>query len=203
VEVELFPGGEVTGTVVDRATRRPIAGAGVEAEGMSVEQVGVLPLKLEATTGEDGAFRLAGLPEARLSLFVRADAHHSRVLGGVTVRSGESAGPLVVDLAPVDPGDTPKVELAGIGAVLDAREEGLRVRQVVPGGGAAEAGLVPGDEILRIDGRPVTELGFAAAIQAIRGPEGTQVLLLVRRLAGPAAQPSELSVAVTRRLIRS
>jgi membrane-associated protease RseP (regulator of RpoE activity) len=201
VEVELTPGGEVTGTVVDRATRKPIAGAGVEAEGMSVEQVGVLPLKLEATTGEDGAFQLAGLPEARLSLFVRADGHHSRVLGGVTVRGGEVAGPLVVDLAPVDPGDTPKVELAGIGAVLDARGEGLRVRQVVPGGGAAEAGLVPGDEILRVDGRPVAELGFGAAIQAIRGPEGTQVLLLVRRSAG--GQVSEVPVSVPRRLIRS
>jgi C-terminal processing protease CtpA/Prc len=95
------------------------------------------------------------------------------------------------------------VELAGIGAVLDAREEGLRVRQVVPGGGAAEAGLAPGDEILRIDGRPVTELGFAAAIQAIRGPEGTQVLLFVRRRAGQQDQASEVSVTVPRRLIRS
>jgi len=200
-EVELEPGGEVAGTVLDRVTRRPVAGAEVEAEGMAVGQVGVLPLRLEAVTGADGAFRLAGLPEARISLFVRAEGHHSRVLGGVEVRGGETAGPLAVDLAPVEAGDTPKVELAGIGAVLEARGEGMRVRQLAPGGGAAEAGLAVGDEILRVDGRPVAELGFAAAVQAIRGPEGTQVLLLVRRAAGLGS--TEITVAVARRLIRS
>ena len=53
--------------------------------------------------------------------------------------------------------------------------------QVLPGGGAAEAGLLPGDGILRVDGQAVAALGFTEAIQRIRGPEGS------RRAAGPCS----------------
>jgi len=69
----------------------------------------------------------------------------------------------------------------------------------VESGGAAEAGLVAGDLILRIDGRPVAELGFQNAIQALRGPEDSSVQLQVRR---PGPPPSELSLTVYRRLFR-
>jgi C-terminal processing protease CtpA/Prc len=52
---------------------------------------------------------------------------------------------------------------------------------VVPGGGAADAGLVPGDQILAIDGTPVARLGYEGSIGVIRGPEGTTVVLRLRR----------------------
>ena len=60
------------------------------------------------------------------------------------------------------------------------------------GGGAAQAGLSEGDEILSVDGQPVTELGFRGAIQNIRGPEGSCVPLGVRR--AHSQQISEINV---------
>ena len=90
------------------------------------------------------------------------------------------------------------MELAGVGVQFAPRGEALRIVAVVPGGGAAEAGLQVGDEILAVDGRPVSELGMEGSVQAIRGPEGSTVTLRVRR--GPGGTPSEVTVA--RRLVR-
>jgi C-terminal processing protease CtpA/Prc len=73
------------------------------------------------------------------------------------------------------------VELVGIGVQLSAHGEALLVTGVVAGGGAAEAGLARGDEVLEVEGRPVGELGMQGAIDAIRGPEGSAVRLTVRR----------------------
>ena len=108
------------------------------------------------------------------------------------------AGPVEVKLTPVAEGEEPRVELAGIGAALARRgRTALRITSVVPGGGAAEAGLAAGDEILSVEGRPIAELGLAGAVDLIRGPEDTRVRLTVRRGEAPAAE-----VWVWRRLVR-
>ena len=72
------------------------------------------------------------------------------------------------------------------------RRDSLFVAGLMAGGGAAQAGLSEGDEILSVDGQPVTELGFRGAIQNIRGPEGSCVPLVVRRASDQ--QVSEISV---------
>jgi C-terminal processing protease CtpA/Prc len=73
------------------------------------------------------------------------------------------------------------------------------VGQLTPGGPGELAGLMPGDALLEIDGRPVTDFGgFVGAIQRIRGAEGTVLMLRVRR----AADGKVVQVAVTRRLLR-
>jgi len=201
VELELSAGASVEGRVVDRATRQPLADAEVEAEGMLAESVGAFPLRQRAVAGGDGRFRLAGLPEGLGSLSVSAPGHHSRLLSALPFREGQALSPIEVDLAPTEPGEEPRLEMVGIGAVLDARGEALRVRRLVPGGGAALAGLAVGDEILRIDGRPVAELGFGGSVQLLRGSEGTQVVLLVRR--GGEGTRAEATVVVTRTQIRN
>jgi hypothetical protein len=189
-------GGRLTGVVRDDATGAPIAGARLAVEGALSGAASTFPVLSEATTGPDGAFVLASLPR-RLSVLVAAAGHHARIVGGVDIPPGGTTGPVEVRLRPTDGDEDPRVDLAGIGVVLALHgDDGLAVAQVVPGGGAAEAGLTVGDVVLQVDGEPVTELGFGGAVEAIRGPEGTFVVLRVRR------GESTFEARVARRLVR-
>jgi membrane-associated protease RseP (regulator of RpoE activity) len=197
VTLRLSSGGAIEGRVVDRASRAPIAGAEVEVEGLLAEG-SVVPVRQRALSDGGGRFRVEGLPEGRSSLSVSAEGHHTRVMSGLAVSDGATSGPVEIQLTPVAPGEDPHVELAGIGAVLMARQDALVVGNVAAGGGAAEAGLQRGDRIVSVDGQPVAQLGFAGSIEAIRGPEGSTVVLGVRR-----GEAGERSVTVPRRLVRN
>jgi hypothetical protein len=173
-DVMLARGARLEGRVLSAGSRQPIPGARVAVEsGMSADALAPL---FDAVTGADGAFSLEGIPGTGVTLVVSAPGHNGRLLSGV-----RPSAPLEIELTATAPDAGPKVELVGIGAVLKAREDALIVGEVVPGGGAQAAGLVPGDELVRLDGKPVTELGFTAAVQSIRGPEGTQILIGVRK----------------------
>jgi hypothetical protein len=197
VELRVRPGGRVSGRVVDRATGAPLAGARVALEGDGGNPPSLLDPGPTAATGADGTFLLGGLPARTLSLLAWADGHHARIVPGIPVVEDGTAGPVEIRLSSTD-GEEPRVELAGIGASLALRgRDALRVGTVVPGGGAAEAGIQPGDDILSVEGRPVSELGLAGAVDLIRGPEDTRVRLVVRRGDGQASE-----VWVWRRLVR-
>jgi hypothetical protein len=202
VEVVLSAGGTLQGLVVTRETRAPVAEAEIEVEGQLDMGASALPVRARASTGADGRFSIGGLPDRPLSLFVAAREHHGRVVSGVHVGEGEVEGPIEVELSRVASGEEPTVELVGIGVVLTAADGGLRIARVVAGGGAAEVGLVPGDDIVRIEGRPVRELDFDAAVQLIRGPEGSIITLGVRRRAPEDGPGTELTFAVPRRVVR-
>ncbi len=194
----LRAGARIEGSVIDDATRRPIAGAVISLEGRRAVSPGlpVAPLSPEAETGEDGRFTLEQVPHDAMSLHAEKEGYLTRiVMLGPLPEEGDYP-PVAIGLTPRASGDDASVELTGIGAVLEASSEWLSVVDVVPGGGAAVAGLVPGDQILAIDGTPVDGLGYERAIGAIRGPEGTTVVLRVRR-AG-----RESDIVVTRKRVR-
>ena len=195
-DFDLLPGGRLTGRITERGSGRPLPGASVEVEG-ALQGPGVLPVRSEAVAGLDGRFALDGLPSQPFSLFASAPGHHARVLSGLAIPEGGERGPVSVELTPAAEGEEPRVELAGIGVVLRIAGDALRVTQVAPGGGAAEVGISAGDDILSVDGRPVTDVGFKGAIEMIRGPEGSTVILGLRRAGGPV-----VSVPVPRRLVR-
>jgi hypothetical protein len=184
--------------VTDRVSGQPLSGARIALEGDSIGTPSVLDAGLAAFSGPDGSFLLGGLPSRTASLQVSAEGHHARIVGGIDVRDGGVAGPVEVRLSPVADGEDPRVELAGIGAALERRgRSALRITAIVPGGGAMEAGLAPGDEVVSVEGRPISELGFGGAIELIRGPEDTRVRLVVRRGDTPATE-----VWVWRRIVR-
>lgn len=197
VELELERGGRVRGVVVDRASRQVLAGARVSLEGALDAETTFAPISSSTTTDGSGMFLLGGLRPGLHSLQVAADGHNPRLYSGLRLDPDGELGPLTIDLAATLPGEEPKMEYVGIGVVIRAEGDAMILVNAVPGGGAAQAGLVPGDAILAIDGVPAGDLGFAGSIERIRGPEGTTVILRVRR----KADGQSADVAVVRRAL--
>ena len=87
----------------------------------------------------------------------------------------------------------------GIGVTVQqvADQVGLRVRKVTEGGGAAEAGIQAGDQIIKVDGVSLEGMTTEEITPLIKGEQGSQVTITVLR------GEEELTYAVTRKLIRS
>ncbi len=180
VVLDLASGGRVFGTVTDSTTHKPIAGAQIALESTLGDQNSAVPLLASSASDDQGAFELRGVGAGRFTLSVSARDHHHKLSSGLTLR-GDELGPLRIDLDPTAPGEEPKLDLYGIGAVLRPQGDAIIVADIVPDAGAAKAGVARGDQILSVDGVPVTSLGFQGTIEQIRGPEGTAVRLELRR----------------------
>lgn len=87
----------------------------------------------------------------------------------------------------------------GIGITVVVREDGtgLDVVQVTAGGPAQEAGILAGDLVVAVDGENIAGMDANAVRNLIRGEEGTQVQITVRR------EQQELSLSVTRKQIQT
>jgi RNA polymerase sigma-70 factor (ECF subfamily) len=196
VAFRLSLGGRLWGRVVDRANGHGLAGAQVQLEARPASGA-LLQWPNNATTDEDGRFTLEGVAPGLVSVLVSHPRYHAHVLGGIAVSEGQETGPLVAELGAMNNGEKPYLEMVGIGAALAPKGDVLAVGFVVPSGGAGVAGLQPGDEVVAIDGTPARELGFEASIQKLRGAEGSEVVLLVRR----GGETHDLRV--TRRLVKT
>lgn len=87
----------------------------------------------------------------------------------------------------------------GIGVTVTLLEDnsGIRVVQVEPGAPALEAGILPEDVIIEVEGQPVSELGMDGAKERIRGEEGTQVSMVILR------GEEKKTIVVTRKTIQT
>lgn len=197
VDLELSTGGRLTGRVVDAETGSPLQAARVELDGQVAGDE--LVARIEAVTSQDGTFELGGLPRRTVGVVVSAEGHHARVLPGFTIGDGETQGPLVVALRPVKPGEEPGIEVTGIGAALEKTGDVFRVVQVLAGGGASEAGIAVGDDISAVDGAPVSAMSLGDVVGLIRGPEGTTVMLTVRK----GSSGATVALPVSRRIVRT
>jgi carboxyl-terminal processing protease len=88
-------------------------------------------------------------------------------------------------------------QFTGIGIIMDLKDGQVIVVSPIPGTPAARAGLLAGDRIRQIDGRPTREMALQRAVSLIRGPRGTVVRLVVARGA------QVLDVAITRDVIQA
>ncbi len=83
----------------------------------------------------------------------------------------------------------------GIGARVDMRPDGkLQIVAPLEGSPAEAAGLKPGDLVLEVNGESIDGLSLQEAVNKIRGPEGSEVRLLVKRL----TEASEIEIVVVR-----
>lgn len=95
-------------------------------------------------------------------------------------RALTTAAPARVQARPTPPADSlDEIPLFGLGAALNAEDDGLLVAAVRPGSRADLAGLMSGDRLLRLD---VATSSRAQAAAALRGwTPGTRLPLIVRR----------------------
>ncbi len=96
-----------------------------------------------------------------------------------------------------------KVHLAGafggVGIVLDTREGKLLVNSPIEETPAFKAGILAGDHIWKIDGKPTRGLSVATCVSRMRGTPGTPVTLGILR----EGAPSPLSFRLLRAVIKT
>jgi carboxyl-terminal processing protease len=115
---------------------------------------------------------------------------------------------LIADLDPhseyLAPADLVQVDedatgsYAGLGVEVLYVDGMLRVVAPIDGSPASRAGVRPGDVILSVDGRPVSDSDGMAAVQSLRGAPGSTVTLTIAR----DGQPEPIDLAMKREVIR-
>lgn len=177
VRITLPRAATLTGTIRDEETRRPIAGAVVQLDGLAGG--GGPNANPPATTDVQGNFSLAGVPPGPFSVRVEHTAYKGRIVSGLTTRGATSMRE-DINLKPRGDGGA-NSELEGIGAMLAPSPAGVVIASVIENGPAANAGLKRGDRFVRIDGVSALEMPLSDAIQRLRGPEGSRVSVTVAR----------------------
>lgn len=75
-------------------------------------------------------------------------------------------------------------QYVGIGITVRWHDGKTTILNTFPGGAARQAGLRPGDCILEIDGQSMAGFNLGQAVDKARGPEGSQVNVVVQNLDG-------------------
>jgi carboxyl-terminal processing protease len=70
---------------------------------------------------------------------------------------------------------------SGVGIVISVKDKSLLVVSPIEGTPGEKAGIRSGDQILKIDGQDTKDLALDEAVGKIRGKEGTDVTLTLRR----------------------
>ena len=86
----------------------------------------------------------------------------------------------------------------GVSVLYSSSYTGIEVITVFPDSPAMEAGVLPGDLIMTVNGTPVSELGYLEAVNLMRGEEGTLATFTVYR--GPNYS-EEVSFSIPRRKV--
>lgn len=79
-------------------------------------------------------------------------------------------------------------EYEGIGAWVNTEGEYLTIVEPIKGSPAEKAGLLPGDQIIAVDGVDMTGVLPEVVRQKVLGPKGTTVVLTIRRIQEDGAE---------------
>jgi carboxyl-terminal processing protease len=89
-----------------------------------------------------------------------------------------------------------KSEFGGLGVVVTQKSGVLTILHPMEDTPGFEAGLLPGDQILKIDGQSTDKLDINEAVEKLRGKVGEKVVLTVIRPASGEVKDHELTRAV-------
>ncbi len=85
-----------------------------------------------------------------------------------------------------------KGEFGGIGIVITVQKGVLTVISPIEGTPAHKAGVMAGDQIIKVDGESTQDMALWQAVKKMRGPKGTSVLITVKREG--ASEPIEFKL---------
>lgn len=94
--------------------------------------------------------------------------------------------------------ETQSNQYTGIGVHVERDEVPIKIVEVTERSPAEDAGLLAGDLITHVDGQSVADMGYDAAVNAVRGEEYTTVNLTVER---PSEGGGSFNIDVMRRTI--
>lgn len=130
----------------------------------------------------------------------------ARVYGAVRGLAGAYGDPYTLFVEPQPrelERDQMRGSFGGIGATVEITGTRILLHPLA-GQPAARAGVRDGDELVRIDGAPVSAaMSSDEVVALIRGPVGSTVTLTLRRAAGATAAAEEVEVAVERAEIQT
>jgi len=86
----------------------------------------------------------------------------------------------------------------GLGIRIAIREGRLTVVTPLPGTPAYELGILPGDKIMRIDGKDTQDITLSQAVELLRGNPGTKVTISILR----EGQKDLIDFTITRAIIK-
>jgi len=89
-------------------------------------------------------------------------------------------------------------EFAGLGMQITMENGIVKVVSPIDDTPAAKAGILAGDVITQIDGKPVKGLNLDAVVAKLRGPAGSKVTLAITR----QNKPTPLALTLTRQIIK-
>jgi carboxyl-terminal processing protease len=90
-------------------------------------------------------------------------------------------------------------EFGGLGMEVTTENNTLKVISPIDNTPAAKAGILAGDVITEVDGRPVKDLPLDTVVGKLRGPPGSKVTLTVQR----ANVPKPIVMSLTREVIKT
>jgi len=175
--------GTVTGTVLNDTTGEPISGAMVSFQ--PAYPAG--PRRARSDSG--GRFTLKGVTPGRVTIQASARGYITRWISGLDIAPGETLHHIEIRLQ--QPGSSigpeapshwrrARIQYAGIGARLKQGIDGPIITNTFDNGPASSIGLLPGDEILEVDGVSLAGKSLRDATELIKGKEGEGVRLKIR-----------------------
>jgi hypothetical protein len=170
----------IAGHVREFLTGKPVEGMTCRALPRSGTTFTPFPPGDGARTDAQGAFLIAAAPAGTLS--VRCDGLWRNYSDGLRLITLQPAQRADIDVRVVGIKDDPVTVIGGFGADFDERLLVPRLVRVQPGGPAAVAGLLEGDQVITIDAASVSELSLRGVwLLIINRPPGAKVKIGVTR----------------------